>query len=226
LLEDLHVGTLVAVKLGGQVGKEFTIISSVHQGCVVAPLLFNVLLDFVVRHALADMPEEVGVSMGYHGDGRMLFERRAKGDLTLYEISLLLYANDMVLFSTKPENLVLMLKAMDSTADRFSMRINASKTKIMSVGKGTSQLLVDVTINGDPIELVDQFKYLGGVLSSDTKLDAKVAARQGQRLGAFAQFECVWGNECLKLNTKVQVFDTFIVLHFLHGNETWNLTQT
>jgi hypothetical protein len=52
--------------------------------------------------------------MGYHGDGSMLFERRANWDLTLHEIFLLLYANDMVLFSMKLENLVLMLKAMDS----------------------------------------------------------------------------------------------------------------
>jgi hypothetical protein len=39
------------------VGKEFIVNSGVRQGCVVAPLLFNVLLDFVVRQALADMPE-------------------------------------------------------------------------------------------------------------------------------------------------------------------------
>jgi hypothetical protein len=137
-------------------------------GLCGVPLLFNVFLDFVVKQALADMLEDVGVLVGYHGDGRMLFEWRAKGDLTLHEISLLLYVNDMVLFSTKSENLVLMLKAMDSTAKCFTMCFNASKTKIMSVGKGTSQLPMDVTINGGPVELVDQFKYLGGVLSSDT----------------------------------------------------------
>ncbi len=47
-------------------------------------------------------------------------------------------ADDMVLFSTKLKNLVLMLKAMDNVVERFTMCINASKTKIMSVGKGTS----------------------------------------------------------------------------------------
>jgi hypothetical protein len=41
---------------------------------VVAPLLFNVFLDFVVKQALVDMLEDVGVSVGYHGDGIMLFE--------------------------------------------------------------------------------------------------------------------------------------------------------
>jgi hypothetical protein len=149
------------IRLGGQVGKECTVNNSVHQGCVVAPLLFNVFLDFVVRQALADMPEDAGVSVGYCGDGRLLFERRTKGYLTLHAISLSLYADDMVLFSMKPENLVLMLKAMDNVAKRFTMHINASKTKIMSMGKGMSQLSVNVTINGRPIELVDQFKYLG-----------------------------------------------------------------
>jgi hypothetical protein len=75
------------------------------------------------------------------------------------------------------ENLVLMFKAMENVVEHFTMRINASKTKIMSVGKGTSRLPVDVTINGGLVELVDQFKYLGGVLSFDIKLDAKVATR-------------------------------------------------
>jgi len=186
LLEDLHLGTLTTVRLGGQVGKEFIVNSDVCQGCVVAPLLFNVIPDFMVKHALANMLKDTKVSMGYHGDGRMLFEQRAKGDLMLHEIFLLLYVDDMVMFSTKPESLMLMLKAMDNAVERFIMHINASKTKIMYVGKGTSQLPVDVTINGGPVELVDQFKYLGGVLSSDIKLDAKVAALQGRGLGAFA----------------------------------------
>ncbi len=69
-------------------GKEFTVSNGVRHGYMVALLLFNVFLDFVVRQALADMPEDVGVSMGYHGDGRMLFKRRKKGDLKLHEISL------------------------------------------------------------------------------------------------------------------------------------------
>ncbi len=68
-------------------------------------------------------------------------------------------ADDMVLFSTELENLVLMLKAMDNVVERFTMRINASK---MYVGKSMSKLPVDVTINNGPIELVDQFKYLEG----------------------------------------------------------------
>ncbi len=94
------------------------------------------------------------------------------------------------------------------------------------MGKGMSQLPVDVTINNGLVDLLNQFKYMGGVLSSDIKLDAEVAARQGRGLGVFTQFKCIWGNKHFKLSTKVQVFDTFVVLHFLYGSETWNLMQT
>ncbi|CAM6024671.1 unnamed protein product [Sphagnum balticum] len=50
-----------------------------------------------------------------------------------------------------------MLQCMDCTAGGFAMRINAEKTKVMSVGKGGSQLSANITINGGPVECVDSF---------------------------------------------------------------------
>jgi hypothetical protein len=56
----------------------------------------------------------------------------------LHQTTLLFYADDMVLFSTNPKNLVLMLQCMDTATERFTMRINATKTMVMLVGKGDS----------------------------------------------------------------------------------------
>jgi hypothetical protein len=72
--------------------------------------------------------------------------------LSLHQIVLLLYADDMVLFSTNPQNPVLMLQCMDIVAERFTMRINATKTKVMLVGKGDSWLPAIVTISGGHVE--------------------------------------------------------------------------
>jgi hypothetical protein len=55
LLEDLHIGTLATIKLGANLGQEFFITSGVRQGRIVALLLFNVFLDFVIKHALDNM---------------------------------------------------------------------------------------------------------------------------------------------------------------------------
>jgi hypothetical protein len=61
LLTDMHTGTQAAIKLAGRSGEWFDISTGVRQGCVIAPLLFNVFFDCVVRQAQAAMPEDCGV---------------------------------------------------------------------------------------------------------------------------------------------------------------------
>jgi hypothetical protein len=42
LLEDLHTGTFAALRLDGKVGPAFEVAAGVRQGCVAAPMLFNI----------------------------------------------------------------------------------------------------------------------------------------------------------------------------------------
>jgi hypothetical protein len=169
----------------------------------VAALLFNVFLDFVVKQALASMPLDFGVSVQFRGDDNLLFSASPEASLTLAQIALLLYADDMVFFSADPSNLVRMLQCMDAAAEQFSLRVNTAKTKVMSVGKGESRLPAIVAISRGPIERVDSFKYLGGILTSNDSLTAEVNARRGRGLGAFAQLSAVWRNRHLGLGAKV-----------------------
>ena len=72
LVSDLHTGTQAAVRLGALKGEPFSVSCGVRQGCVIAPLLFNVFIDFVVRQALARMPSTCGVSFALRTEGRPL----------------------------------------------------------------------------------------------------------------------------------------------------------
>lgn len=137
LLEDLHIGTFAIVRLGVSLGQEFSISNGVQHGCIVAPLLFNTFFDFVVIHALNNMRPDSEVLVHFQTNGNLLYFASPDEGLLLHQIALLLYANDMVLFSTNLKNLVLMLQCMDTVAERFAMKINATKTMVMLMRRGT-----------------------------------------------------------------------------------------
>jgi hypothetical protein len=144
--------------------------------------------------------------------------------LSLTTIAALLYADDMVLFNANVDKLVTMLSMVDFWVMQLAMRINAAKTKIMSMGRGALELLAKTSISDGLVGLVDSFKYLGGIVNSQASLQEEVDARRACRLGAFAQFSHVWGNRHLSVPTKVKVFNSFIVPHYVYDSETWALT--
>jgi hypothetical protein len=99
--------------MGGVVSEWFDVHGGVRQGCVIAPLLFNIYMDFVVRQAMAQMPEGCGVKLAYYADGKLQHKGCGTGS-TLELLSVLLYADDMVLLSSSREELSVMLQVMDN----------------------------------------------------------------------------------------------------------------
>ncbi len=115
---------------------------------------------------------------------------------------------------------------MDRTARGFAMRINAKKTKVMLVGKGESRLSTNITISGGPMERVDSFKYLGGILVANNNLEAEVDARTGRGVRAFTQIFRFFYNKHLRVGAKMKMFNAFFLPHFLYDSETWNMMHT
>jgi hypothetical protein len=96
--------------------------------------LFNVFLNFMVRHALNNIQPDSEVPMQFRADGNLFYF--VSPGLSLHQIALLFYANDMVFFSTNSENLALILQCMDAFAEWLVMRINVAKTQGHVDGQG------------------------------------------------------------------------------------------
>jgi hypothetical protein len=79
---------------------------------------------------------------------------------------MLLYVDDMVLFSMDAGKLVEMLRVLNLWAFEMAMRINVAKTKIMSMGKGAPQLHANTPIRSGFVQLVESFEYLGTIVNS------------------------------------------------------------
>ena len=48
LMSELYSGTEGAVRCGGAISDLFTVVTAVHQGCVMAPTLFSICMDWIL----------------------------------------------------------------------------------------------------------------------------------------------------------------------------------
>ena len=228
LLEDLHKGTQAAVRMGGSMSEWFDVRGGVRQGCVISPLLFNIYMDFVVKQALAQMPEGCGVELAYHAHGKLQQKKWGKGCLEV--LLVLLYADDMVLMSNDRGELATMLKVMDKVSAGMGLRINVSKTEIMAIklkpkeGR-VEQEAEEVVISEGVVKEVSQFKYRGSVLVADGKLDVELNIRKGRAYGRFNAFKKLWGSKHLFVSTKVKCYRAYVLPILLFGSETWALSK-
>jgi hypothetical protein len=98
----------------------------------------------------------------------------------------MMYADDMALLCSDPGLLEQMILKLEQVTQAWSMCISVPKTKIMSLSRprGT-QPMRDISIRGDVVGIVDEFVYLGSMLSSDGSLDKEVNRRIASAAKAF-----------------------------------------
>jgi hypothetical protein len=175
---------------------------------VIAPLLINIYMDVVVKQALAQMPDGCGLKLAYRADGKLQSMDRSEGATSMELISLLLYADDTVLLSSKEDELAVMLKLVGKVSAGLGLQMNASKTKIMATplhakgagpGAGTEDVegCQGVEISDGMVQVVTQFKYLGSMLVNDGKPEVELALgrpRQCSGSGSLRRCAsiCVW----------------------------------
>ena len=77
-----------------------------------------------------------------------------------FNLFMLLYADNAVLFAKPAETLQNMLNKLHEYSALWKLRVNTDKTKIMIFEKGR-KTNIDIFYNNTLLEVVDNFKYLG-----------------------------------------------------------------
>ena len=82
----------------------------------------------------------------------------------MLKLFLLLYADDIIIFSESAEGLQTGLDILKDYCDKWKLIGNTNKTKIMIFRKGgTLRRHLNFEYNGENIEIVKKFTYLGVV---------------------------------------------------------------
>ena len=87
-------------------------------------------------------------------------------DMYMTKLFLLLYADDTVIFADSAEELQKGLDVLHVYCQRWKLKINAQKTKVVIFRKCGARLgNLNFNFNGVPLEIVKSFSYLGVVFS-------------------------------------------------------------
>jgi len=112
---------------------------------------------------------------------------------------------------------------MQEEASTFGLQINWSKTKILQVPSSTSSSTVQVAVGH--VEVVDAFVYLGCLIDSSDGSRGEVLRRIVLARSCMNMLDRRIWKSCIRLETKLRLYQTYIVPVLMYGCETWATTK-
>ena len=103
----------------------------------------------------------------------------------------------------------------------YGMEISAEKTKLMT--NNTSGINIEIKINGQKLETVTSFKYLGSVIT-DEGFKLEILARTAQSAAALTRLKPVWNDRSISLSFKIRLMHSLVTSIFLYACESWTPT--
>ena len=83
----------------------------------------------------------------------------------------------------------------------------------------------NIQINGRALKQVEQFKYLGTLITQDGRCETEVKARIAQAKSAFVKMKSLLTNKSIGLEIRKKILRCYIEPILLYGCEAWTLTK-
>ena len=188
LLIFWYLNQTMCVKWGNNISELFQVTNGVRQGGILSPYLFSVYIDDLTA----------GLNLLRIGC--------VMGDMIINNI---LYADDIVLICPSSRGLNELIRCCERFGFEHDIIFNVNKCAIMNFRSDTMPRfnIPDFMLNGEVINVVDEFKYLGHILLSNMKDDKDI---ERQRKSLYMQ-----GNSLLRkfymcsIEVKIELFRSY-----------------
>ena len=202
----LYRNTKVKVRSPYRDTEYFDIVARVLQGDTLAPYLFTICLDYVLRTSI-DKIKQNGFEMTKKRSRR--YPAKTITDAN--------YADDITILANTPNQAETLLHSLERATAGIGLHVNAHKTEYMCVNQ-TGDFS---TLEGTSLKLVVKFTNLGTSVSS-TKKD--IDMRLTKASTAIDKLSIIWKSD---LTDKIKriFFQAAVVSILLYGCTTWTLTK-
>ena len=103
------------------------------------------------------------------------------------------------------------MSVSDKASTAYSMEISAEKTKLMT--NNTSGINTEIKVNGQKLETITIFKYLGSVLTYEG-FKPETLSRIAQTTAELTRLKPVWNDRSFSLNSKIRLLCSLITSFF------------
>ena len=155
IIQNLFWEQKAVVHLQNGNSDAFNIERGVRQGCVLSPKLFNLYTEPIFR-VLEELP---GLSVG----GKNINNFR--------------YADDTALVADSEEKLQKIVNKVKEQSENLGLYMNMSETKTMKVNKAGEERNIAIDVDGQELEQIRDFRYLGQIITDDGRCDKEVERR-------------------------------------------------
>lgn len=175
-----------SVIIGSKISEPFPVKSGVRQGCILSPMLFLITIDWVMRQTTSDKARGIQWTLFSHLE-----------DLD--------FADDLVLLSSRSDHLQVKTDRLDKFSSQTGLNINIMKTKVMSINSVNP---TPITVKNKVLDPVEDFTYLGSLISKDNGAMKDIQSRLGKARGAFARLQPIWKSKQCSLKTKLRLYNS------------------
>ena len=202
IIRNMYEGINCRVVHGQHVTDAFQVKTGVRQGCLLSPFLFLLAIDWVMKTSTQ--------------------QKRNGIQWTLWDqLDDLDFADDLALLAHTQQQMQEKTNIVAATSASMGLNIHKGKSKILKVNATSTS---PIMLEGEALEEVESFVYLGSMVDKQGGTDADVKIRIGKARAAFQQLKNVWVSNNLGSKLKVRIFNTMVKPVLLYGAETWRTT--
>ncbi|XP_055539027.1 uncharacterized protein LOC129726410 [Wyeomyia smithii] len=192
------------VRVSGMLSSPFESCRGLRQCDGLSCLLFNIALEGVIRRAGID----------------------TSGTIFTKRVQLNGFADDFDIIARNFATVEETYTRLKAEAKRIGLLINASKTEYMKGGgskENNVSLPPRITVDGDELEVVDEFVYLGSLVTADNNTSKEIRRRNQAGNRAYFSFRKTMRSNRVRRRTKLKLYKTLVRPVVLYGLETTTL---
>jgi len=204
LIKNLLLENKTAVWCGDVLSDWFQTDSGVKQGCLLSPLLFALFIEDLKDHLTG------GIRIA---------------DI---HIKLLMYADDIILLAESPTELQKMIDELYAYCQQWNLTVNTEKSKIMVFKKHSRRQRADECwlYNGEPLEVVKQFKYLGTWLTPNMSFSLHLQHKLADsKIAINSTWKTFLSNTKVPHSTKYKLFEATAKAVLCYCAQVWGIKQ-